>query len=386
MHYKLGHVYVDKGSRKNPEDQFLRWVNLDGSGMLNSPGIRPLSFISSNIATDLPAYLILVTHDTTSGQLNPWDDIVDLSKAEIWYWGDAKGSRDLPVDGFDGNKVLRKIYDYILTGQRALVPPILHFSKPKRGFVQLNGLCVLDRLDISWFDDNGKPIQNYHAKLTILDCALVSLLWLHERARAEDASKLDLHPDCPISWLKYKKGNKTPLDIWMKKIRPKTAQLPAPESPEAKVLDQLLSLNPFEFEKVIVSIFKQMPEITHHISGTKSTGDGGVDFFGTFRLPQPVNYEIGFRGEVKRYAASTSVDPKSVSRLVARLNRKEYGIFVTTSYFTEQAQREVLQDHYPVHLIPGIDLVNMLKHLRLVNGGEINTEWLKSVTTKETDL
>ena len=83
MKYKLGGIYVDKGSRTHAEDQFLRWCNVDGSGMPNSPGIRPLKYTSKLSEGGLPAYLILVTHDVTSGQSNPWDDIVDLSNAEI---------------------------------------------------------------------------------------------------------------------------------------------------------------------------------------------------------------------------------------------------------------------------------------------------------------
>ena len=86
-----------------------------------------------------------------------------------------------------------------------------------------------------------------------------------------------------------------------------------------------------------------------------------------------------FLGEIKRYSATNAVDPKSVSRLVARLSRKDYGIFVTTSYFTPQAQREVLSDAYPVHLISGGDLVSMFKHLRLVSKGRLKEDWLEAV-------
>lgn len=380
MKYQLGYTYTDKGSRKHSDDQFLRWVNVDGSGMLNSPGIRPLVYTSALSKTGLPAYLILVTHDVTGGQLNPWDDVVDLSSAEILYWGDAKGDQKKKIDDFRGNATLRKIYDYLLDGQKELVPPILHFSKPKKGVVQFNGLCVLDKLDVSWFDYHGQPVRNYHAKLTILDCPEVSTEWLHHRVASGSPTSLDKHPDCPGSWLKYKKGNKNPIDIWVKQIRSETQQLPPADSDDDKILKQLISLDPYDFENVIVAIFQQMTDITHHVAGTKATGDGGFDFFGTFKLPQPVAYEIAFRGEVKRYSRSTSVDPKSVSRLVARLTRREYGIFVTTSYFTKQAQKEVLSDGYPVHLIAGADLVNILKHLRLLSDGVLRADWLESVS------
>ena len=60
--------------------------------------------------------------------------------------------------------------------------------------------------------------------------------------------------------------------------------------------------------------------------------------------------------------------------------RREYGIFVTTSYFTKQAQKEVLSDGYPVHLIAGADLVNILKHLRLLSDGVLRADWLESVS------
>ena len=341
MIYRLGKTYIDKGGKNHQDDEFLRWINIEGSGMLNSPGIRPLKYTSDLSEFGLPAYLILVTHEKTSGQLNPWDDIIDLSYAEIFYWGDAKSHDNKSIDDFSGNSFLRRIYDYILEGNTDLIPPILHFSKPSKGIVKFNGLCVLNKLDISWFDDHGSPVRNYHANLTILDCEEVHVDWLHSRVSKNGPKNIDSHEKCPDAWIDYKKGRKRPIDIWINRIRSEADQLPSPKSIDSKVLEQLLTLKPYEFERVIVSLFQELSDITHHISGTKATGDGGFDFFGTFRLPRPIGYEIRFRGEVKRYARSTAVDPKSVSRLVARLSRQEYGIFLTTSYFTKQAQREV---------------------------------------------
>jgi hypothetical protein len=205
MIYRLGENYVDRGGSTFPEDQFLRWVNIEGSGMLNSPGIRPLKFKTELSSAGLPAYIILVTHEKSSGALNPWDDVVDLSNAEILYWGDARKHEIKRIDDFKGNGVLRGIYDYILSGETNLIPPILHFSKPKRGVVQFNGLCAMSKLDVSWFDDNGHPIQNYHAKLTILDCSEVNLQWLHSRVECNSETSLDLHKECPAAWKKLKK-------------------------------------------------------------------------------------------------------------------------------------------------------------------------------------
>src|SRR3954451_3208753 len=91
----------------------------------------------------------------------------------------------------------------------------------------------------------------------------------------------------------------------------------------------------------------------------------------------PVAYEVPFRAEVKRHVGG--IGPKDVSRLVARLARGQYGIFVTTSYYTKQAQEEVLLDSYPVRLLSGIHLVSFLRELKLVEGTQIKAEWLESV-------
>src|ERR1043166_3992046 len=96
-------------------------------------------------------------------------------------------------------------------------------------------------------------------------------------------------------------------------------------------------------------------------------------------LPRPLAYAINFIGEAKKYSRSTPVQPKDVSRLVARLGRGQFGIFVTTSYFSRQTQAEVLSDAYPVRLISGLDLINMMRELRLVSAGRLNQAWIDSV-------
>ena len=141
-------------------------------------------------------------------------------------------------------------------------------------------------------------------------------------------------------------------------VRSTVSQLPPVGSGDARVLSQLTSLTPTGFEAAVVSIFRELDEVRHNITRTRPTADGGFDFVGTFTLPPPIQYEIPFLGEAKRYARSTAVGPKDVSRLVARLARGQYGIFVTTSYYTKQTQEEVLEDRYPTTLVAGADLVS----------------------------
>jgi hypothetical protein len=55
---------------------------------------------------------------------------------------------------------------------------------------------------------------------------------------------------------------------------------------------------------------------------------------------------------------------------------------VTTSYFTKQAQEEVVADGYPTTLIAGADIVRMMRELRIARGGEISRAWLRAVESE----
>lgn len=374
--YRLGHDIRDTGAVNNPADEFLGWINLAGSGMRNMGGIRPLKFVS--LAESVPAVVILVTDERSAGSAsNPWDDLVDIPHGRIVYWGDAKFDAKRTVDEFVGNRALRDAFNQVLDSQIALVPPILHFSKRSTGYLRFNGLCILDRLELTWFEDHGRPVRNYRAQLTILDEEFVDVAWLHSRMTA--TSRADLGAAGPHAWRRYQDGAIDRLRVWAPQVRTTASQLPAVGSSDASLLSQLVNLTPTGFEAAVVTIFRELDEVRHNITRTRPTGDGGFDFVGSFTLPPPIQYEIPFLGEAKRYARTTAVGPKDVSRLVARLTRGQYGIFVTTSYFTKQTQEEVLEDRYPTTLVAGADLIRIMREMRIARGSEISPSWLRSV-------
>jgi Restriction endonuclease AspBHI N-terminal/Restriction endonuclease len=374
--YRLGHDYRDTGAVNNPADQFLGWINLPGSGMRNMGGIRALRFV--DVSEAAPAAIVLVTDERSAGSAsNPWDDLVDIPHGRIVYWGDAKFDPKRTVDDFPGNRALRDAFNHVLDSQVPTVPPILHFSKRITGMLRFNGLCVLDRLELTWFEDHGRPVRNYRAHLTILDEEFVDVTWLHSRMTA--SSKGQLGGVGPRAWRRYQDGVIDRLRVWAPLIRTASSQLPTAGSADASLLSQLVNLTPTGFEAAVVSIFRELDEVRHNITRTRPTGDGGFDFVGSFTLPPPIQYEIPFLGEAKRYARTTAVGPKDVSRLVARLTRGQYGIFVTTSYFTKQTQEEVLEDRYPTTLVAGADLVRIMREMRIARGSEISASWLRSV-------
>ena len=55
----------------------------------------------------------------------------------------------------------------------------------------------------------------------------------------------------------------------------------------------------------------------------------------------------------KCVSLSSPTHGNHIARTVARLKRGWVGVFVTTSYFSEAVQQEVIEDRYPIVLIHG---------------------------------
>ncbi|RMF93081.1 MAG: restriction endonuclease [Candidatus Schekmanbacteria bacterium] len=369
--FEIGKEYVDKGNPNFEEDQFMRWINIPGvSGMMNSPGIRWLRYKDKK---ELPAALILITKTASSSYHNPWEDVIDRNNGVIYYWGDAKADQKRKCEDFMGNKILKKVHDKILEGNLKEIPPILFFSKPERGKIIFEGLCVMENLERTWFEDKGKPVRNYRAVLQILDIDPVDLDWIHKKVKGEKYTP-------PKIWKDYTSGKKPAyLKVWRKNIKSKEEQLPAKNSSEYKILEEIHRLKPKEFERFTVYLIESIKGIKHSIMNTRFVKDKGFDFFGHFTLPYPLNYTIFFKGEAKKFGPNNAVGPKDLSRLAAKLNRGEYGLFITTSYFSMQAQEELFEDSYPIKLISGMDVINFLRELRLIAHGRLNKSMLDKI-------
>lgn len=300
----------------------------------------------------IPAFVVLITSEKAKEYHNPWDDIVDNISGNIHYWGDAKhASRARLYNQFPGNARLEAINNIRLAGKPEKMPPVLHFSRRRAGYVTFNGVCALSDLRHSWFEDKGTPVKNLRALLSILDTETVPLEWLTERVTARSTTEADTRL-APKVWMEARKGKIRRRHVWAAKIRSKTSQLPAERSDDALILEEVRSLSPNGFEAFVVALVTKIPEIIpgleHVVTRTRRTGDHGLDFFGMFRLPHPIGYQIDFVGEAKRH--SSAITPDQVSRLVARLGRGQYGLYFTTSWYSEQTQKETEADRYPVRV------------------------------------
>lgn len=145
-----------------------------------------------------------------------------------------------------------------------------------------------------------------------------------------------------------------------------------PNDFRGEVIEVLRKLPPSGFERLSQRILREAGFIQVTVTG--SSGDGGIDGYGTLQINPLVSFKVLF--QCKRY--TKSVSPSHVRDFRgAMAGRADKGIIITTGTFTAEARREAARDGVPpIELIDGDKLVDMLQSLEL---------GLKPVTTYEID-
>ena len=142
----------------------------------------------------------------------------------------------------------------------------------------------------------------------------------------------------------------------------KTAnQKPVPGSDEGAVLNEIYDYyadKKHQFEALAEVIAERVigSDKPGYEKGwiTAAGGDGGADFVATVRLGTDFSSaKIVVLGQAKCVALNNPTHGNHIARTVARLKRGWIGAFVTTSYFSESVQQEVIEDSYPIVLIHG---------------------------------
>ena len=99
--------------------------------------------------------------------------------------------------------------------------------------------------------------------------------------------------------------------------------------------------------------------------------DGGIDFVGRLDIGNGFGKaKLIVLGQAKCEKPGSPTNGNHIARTVARLRRGWLGVYVTTSYFSPSTQREVIEDRYPIVLIPGKRLAEEV-HSMLVERGDL---------------
>jgi|SRR5665213_597604 len=141
-------------------------------------------------------------------------------------------------------------------------------------------------------------------------------------------------------------------------------------------------LTPLGFERLIQRMLRESGFVQVEVTG--KSGDGGIDGRGIVRLNGFLTFNVFF--QCKRYAGAVGVDKIRDFR-GATEGRADKGLFITTGYFTREAEKEATRDGArPIELVDGEHLAEKLRELRLglkvenIERISVDEEWFKAIS------
>ena len=361
---------------------YFHYTYMSGAKMaLLESGINPIQKITAEDGVRCPAILISSSPHKIGSPETPWQDVFDPDSGHIRYFGDNKEPGFDPASA-DGNKVL--LEQFVLhtspdREKRLLACPIVYFKRvtvggrPK-GNVQFQGFGTIAKVErITQFDrKNQRPFTNYAFDFVVFSLSpeneQFDWSWISSRRESQLTSEQSLSM-APRAWQLWVKDGSAAIEKCRRRVvklltYTTEEQKPANGSREAKALGDIYSFflkkkSRFEVlaSTVAARVIRAGGHTYRHGWITPSSSDGGADFIGRVDIGTDLaRAKLIVLGQAKCEKLTSPTGGNHIARTVARLKRGWIGVYVTTSYFSEAVQREVLEDKYPIILINGLRL------------------------------
>lgn len=312
--------------------------------------------------------------------------MLDIENGKFKYYGDNKKSGVKVADTVQrGNLILEQLFNEEIHQN---IPPVFIFQKAitenSNRSVRFLGLAVPEDFHLGkdeslkaiWRTTNNRRFINYEAHFTILDTKIISKEWISALERGNS----DKNDYAPQAWSKYtEKGLSHEIILKApktKEYRTKKEQLPESSTDSAKLemIYQYYKDNPFKFEYFSAALVELMEPNFLTFDVTRPTKDGGIDAIGKYKIGH-TNNSINLRCivEAKCYSRDHGNGVRMLSRLISRLKFRNFGVFITTSYVSEQAYKEILEDEHPIIIISGKDIIEILKSHHIIAKEDIRS-------------
>lgn len=386
---------------------FFHHANSPGEKLaLLEAGINPIQRVPAPEGRRCPAILISSSPHKIGSAQTPWQDFFDVDNGHIRYFGDNKVFGRDPTEP-KGNKSLLEQYELhssIDAKRRALSVPILFFRRVSvqgraKGNVQFAGFGIVSGAErITQYNrKEDQTFTNYAFDFTVFSLAEenehFSWDWITARRNGslsyEETLKL-----APRSWAKWIKEGPSALENCRRRVSKlltytTTEQQPVKGSVEDKALREIYDFyssvsKKHRFEALAVTIARAVmdPAGSSYKYGwiTPTSSDGGADFIARLDLGTDFSKaKLIVLGQAKCEKLSVPTSGNHIARTVARLKRGWVGVYVTTSYFSEPVQREVIEDEYPIVLIHGLRLAQEAVRLSYEQGFKSVLHYIESI-------
>ena len=362
------------------------WPGLAGAGRVQlDHGIDSVKQIEAVDGVRRPAILIASKPHRAGSDWTPWHDELYAERGHIRYYGDNKaGLGTDPLDRAGNRSILRQfpLHQGSTRADRLRAAPLLFFESlvldgKTKGYWRFLGVGLIERVElVTQIDHRSRPFVNY-----VFDCLLVDLsaedlgiAWEWIAARRDPTKSLEeclaLAPSSWRRWVDHGAAVKERIRQYMLRGHTLAAkdQRPDAGTPAEDALRQVAEhykrlgaydgVGEHRFEGLAAEITGSvLRESGQYRPGwiTKRAGDGGIDFVSRLDIGSGSGaLKLVVLGQAK--CVSGAAPPASgldLARTVARLDRGWVGAFVTTGHFSEQAQREVVADRFPLLMLNG---------------------------------
>jgi hypothetical protein len=362
------------------------WPGLADAGRVQlDHGIDSVKKIKAVDGERRPAILIASKPHRAGSDWTPWHDELNPERGHVRYFGDNKADLGTDPLGPSGNRSIIeqfRLHNGSSRDERLRAAPLLFFESlvhegRAKWYWRFLGVGLVERAElVTQVDRRGRPFVNY-----AFDCMLVDLTaeglgiaWEWIAARRDPSKSLE---DClllaPAAWRRWVDGGVAVKERVRQQMTRGATLSPTAQRPDAgtpaedalrHVVNHYKRLGDFDgvgehrFEGLASEITGSvLSESGQYRPGwiTKRAGDGGIDFVSRLDLGSGAGaLKLVVLGQAKCIAGAAPVTSGlDLARTVARLDRGWVGSFVTTGYFSEQAQREVVSDRFPLLMLNG---------------------------------
>jgi len=389
--YRYSRPYAETPEVIDGLPNFFAAVRTPGAGTkpVLEAGINAMKVIDAVDGTRRPAILISSSPHKVGSEWTPWDDTFEQDVGFVRYFGDNRNPLTDPSSA-RGNALLLAqfaVHTSLDASVREDSVPIFLFRRVSvaarhKGNVMFAGLGVLERVElVTQFDQARKQtFTNYAFEFAVLGLQdqrdSVDWAWVSARRdpRATRSAAAALAPQAWRQWISAGPSSLARLrrHVLKSRVVPVADQCPGPSDQRlAATLETIYKFydgRKSRFEalasRVTAFVLERSGAVYREGWVTPEGADHGTDFVGHLTIGSGfAATKVVVLGQAKCERPDSPTGGVHIARTVARLRRGWIGAYVTTSYFSERVQREVLEDQYPILLIHGLELATAVQTL-----------------------
>jgi Restriction endonuclease AspBHI N-terminal/Restriction endonuclease len=368
---------------------FFHITHLPGAKfVLLERGIDRIARVVSPDGDRRPAILISSSPHKIGSEETPWQDVFNPDIGHIRYFGDNQQPGKDPAKA-SGNMLLLEQFGIHTSPDASIrkhAVPLLFFRRvphggKTKGFLEFHGFGIVTHAELltQFHPKLAQYFTNYVFDFCVLSLASESEVfswdWISARRNSSKTLSETLNA-APDAWRIWNKGGPPAVEKCRRRVsRLQTVstatQQPIAGSDTERVLKEIYGFyegKKHRFENlasfVAASVIRSNGERYKECWLTHSVSDGGADFIGRLDVGQGFSLaKIIVLGQAKCEKPKVATGGNHIARTVARLRRGWIGVYVTTSYFSEPVQREIIEDRYPIMLINGRMLADEVRKL-----------------------